>query len=55
MEESTKIIITLIIGILKEVYDIFKPNATGFDIKDLMADSMGITLGSLIIILLRLF
>ena len=46
--------ITLSIGIAKEVYDIFKPNATGFDLKDLLADSLGITLGCIIISLLQL-
>lgn len=35
-------LITLVIGIGKEIYDIYKPNATGFDSWDLFADLLGI-------------
>lgn len=35
-------IITLGIGIIKEIYDVFKPLPTGFDIIDLIADILGI-------------
>ncbi len=34
--------ITLLIGIGKEIYDVYKTNPTGFDLKDLLADSLGI-------------
>ena len=35
-------LITLAIGIIKEIYDKYKPNATGFDLWDLLADLLGI-------------
>lgn len=35
-------LITLVIGLGKEIYDIYKPNATGFDILDLIFDIIGI-------------
>ncbi len=35
-------LITLAIGIIKEIYDKHKPNATGFDLWDLLADLLGI-------------
>lgn len=35
-------LITLGIGIGKEIYDKYKPNPTGFDIVDLVADVIGI-------------
>ena len=35
-------LITLAIGIGKEIYDEYKPNATGFDLWDLLADLIGI-------------
>ena len=35
-------VITLGIGIIKEIYDVFKPIPTGFDISDLIADLIGI-------------
>lgn len=34
--------ITLAIGLLKELYDCHKPNPTGWDWKDLLADLLGI-------------
>lgn len=34
--------ITLLVGIGKEIYDVYKTNPTGFDLKDLLADSLGI-------------
>ena len=46
------LIITLVIGIAKEIYDIFKPKPTGFDLLDLLADSLGCLIGYLSIILL---
>lgn len=35
-------LITLVISIGKKIYDIYKPNATGFDSWDLFADLLGI-------------
>jgi hypothetical protein len=35
-------IITLLIGIIKESYDCVKPNPTGFDKLDIVADILGI-------------
>lgn len=35
-------IITLTIGIIKEIYDIYKTNPTGFDVADIIADILGI-------------
>ena len=35
-------LITLGIGIIKEIYDKYKKNPTGFDIADLIADIIGI-------------
>ena len=42
--------IATIIFIGKEIYDIYKPNPTGFDIKDLLADYTGFS----ILIILKL-
>lgn len=35
-------VITLLIGIMKELYDCVKPNPTGFDKLDIVADILGI-------------
>lgn len=43
--------ISLLISIGKELYDKFRPNGTGWDWKDIIADLIGIILGILIIIL----
>lgn len=40
--------ITILIGIGKEIYDIYKPQPTGFSGKDLFADFLGISTGYLI-------
>ena len=46
------LIITLIIGIGKEVYDIFKEHPTGFDLLDLFADICGGGIGYLLILII---
>ena len=38
------------LGILKEVYDCFKPNPTGFSIGDLIADLAGMVLANIVFI-----
>lgn len=40
--------ITLFIGLGKEIYDMFKENPTGFDIKDLLFDGLGCMIGFLL-------
>ena len=46
------IILTMIIGIGKEIYDVFKVNPTGFDLLDLLADLLGAGVGYLLILLI---
>ena len=41
------ILITLLIGVAKEVIDAVRKDGTGFDLYDLLADIVGITIGSL--------
>ena len=40
--------ITMIIGVGKEIYDVFKKNPTGFDIYDLFFDGFGSILGFIV-------
>jgi len=40
------------LGILKEVYDCFKPNPTGFSIGDLIADLVGMFTANVIFIVI---
>lgn len=47
------IAIALIVSVAKEIYDEYKTNATGFDIQDLIADSIGIILGLLTFIIIH--
>ena len=42
------ILITLVIGIAKEAIDAIRKDGTGFDLYDLLADIVGITIGSLL-------
>lgn len=44
----------IIISIGKEIYDTYKRNATGFNLKDLIADGVGITLGLLTYLIVKL-
>ncbi len=48
------IALTMIIGIGKEIYDMHKPNPTGFDKKDLLFDGIGCILGYLIALIIIL-
>ena len=41
--------IALAIGLLKELYDCHKPNPTGWDWHDLLADTIGIIVGMILI------
>ena len=41
--------IALAIGLLKELYDCHKPNTTGWDWHDLLADTIGIMVGMILI------
>lgn len=41
------ILITLVIGVAKETIDAVRKDGTGFDLYDLLADIVGITIGSL--------
>ena len=43
----------LVVGISKEVYDMHKTNPTGFDMQDILADSIGGTIGTGSITLVR--
>ena len=36
----------ILIGALKEVYDVLKPRPTGFSFADLLADALGVVAGS---------
>ena len=36
----------LLVGVAKEVYDVFKPRPTGFNFADLLADALGVVAGS---------
>lgn len=45
------VILTMIIGIGKEIYDMKKENPTGFDITDLAFDSLGCIIGYLLALL----
>lgn len=47
------ILIASVIFIAKEVYDKYKPNPTGFDWLDLVADYIGLTISILTIWLLK--
>jgi len=42
-----------VIFVGKEVYDIYKPNPTGFDWMDILADYTGFSIGLLIAILIK--
>lgn len=42
-------ILTIAVGIGKEIYDMFKKNATGFDLLDLIADFCGAGIGCIIL------
>ena len=42
------------IGVLKEVYDVFKPRPTGFNFADLLADLVGVAAGSLVAFLVQI-
>ena len=46
------IIITMIIGVIKEIIDVFKPNPTGFSWLDLFWDCYGCFAGSFIVAVL---
>ena len=48
------IIITIAIGIGKEIYDMKKPNPTGFDMKDLLFDGIGCFLGYFLSLIITL-
>lgn len=47
--------ITLLVGIGKEIYDKFKTQPTGFDVKDLFADFLGMASSYLILDFILLF
>jgi len=44
---------TILAGLAKEIYDHFRPNGTGFDIKDLAATCLGGVVGYLILIIFK--
>ena len=46
-------LIVLSIGFLKEMWDSIKPKSTGFSWMDIVADTGGILVGSLFVILMR--
>ena len=48
------LLITMIVGIIKEIYDTKKTNPTGFSMRDLFWDGVGAFLGSFIILLIFL-
>lgn len=41
------------VSVGKEIYDKYKTNATGFDLRDLLADGVGIVLGLMTILILK--
>lgn len=43
--------LAIVASISKELYDKFRPNGTGWDWKDIVADLIGIVIGILILIL----
>lgn len=45
--------IALAIGLLKELYDCHKPNPTGWDWHDLLADLLGLTAALVVVLLCR--
>jgi len=46
---SLAIITTIIAGVGKEIYDVYKPKPTGFSWADLVADGLGILFGLLLL------
>jgi uncharacterized protein YfiM (DUF2279 family) len=44
---------TIAIGLLKELYDCYKPNPTGWDWHDLLADLLGMTAVLVVVLLLN--
>lgn len=47
------ILAAVIVSVGKEIYDKYKTNATGFDLRDLIADGVGIVLGVLTILIVQ--
>ena len=47
------ILTAIVVSIGKEIYDKYKTNATGFDLRDLIADGVGIVLGLLTILIVQ--
>ena len=39
------IFVIIIVSVGKEIYDIYKPNPTGFDVKDILYDTLGFITG----------
>lgn len=48
------ILTAVVVSVAKEIYDKYKTNATGFDLRDLIADGVGIVLGLTTILILKL-
>lgn len=44
------VIVAVIVSVGKEIYDKIRPNGTGFDYQDLIADAIGILLGLFILV-----
>ena len=47
------ILTAVVVSVGKEIYDKYKTNATGFDLRDLIADGVGIVLGVLTILIVQ--
>jgi VanZ family protein len=45
-------IVSSVIFILKEVYDIFKPKPSGFDLQDLIVDYVGLIIGFVLLFII---
>lgn len=48
------ILTAVVASVGKEFYDKYKTNATGFDLRDLIADAVGIVFGLMTILILKL-
>lgn len=48
------VITSALISLAKEIYDVVKPNPTGFDVDDLIADSFGALFGVILFIIITM-
>lgn len=47
------ILTAVVVSVGKEIYDSYKANATGFDLRDLIADGVGIVFGLISILIVQ--